>query len=242
MVIYKSNVRRRVCIDKRDIYGLTSRDVIDLHPLLQCIIISAKTLKILRRKRKDITRDRKIRRLKQILKLLSEGVVGILRIDTPIEEAGYLHSRKKNIPPRTVNDFDREGFSDQFRFHSPEDIIRLIEGLGFPPTVKIKGYKLHAQEIVLISLKRLAYPLRWSDIKRDFPGRSRTALCMAFYYFLDFMIENWGYLILNNRDYWVDKMVDQAEAIRLKLANLPWVNWRQHFPAADQPGGFNIFA
>jgi len=56
------------------------------------------------------------------------------------------------------------------------------------------------------------------------------------------MITNWGYLILNNRDYWVDKMVDQAEAVRLKLANLPWVNWRQHFPPADQPGGFNIFA
>ena len=193
-------------------FGLTSRDVIDLHPLLQCIIISAKTLKILRRKRKDITRDRKIIRLKQIIKLLSEGVVGILRVDTPIAE--NASSRNKNTPRRTVNDFDREGFSDQFRFHSPEDIIRLIEGLGFPPTVKIKGYKLHAQEIVLISLKRLAYPLRWSDIKRDFPGRSRTALRNAFYFFLDFMIENWGYLILNNRDYWVDKMVDQAEAIR----------------------------
>jgi hypothetical protein len=165
-VIYKTNVRRRVCIDKRDIYGLTSRDVIDLHPLLQCIIISAKTLKLLRRKRKDITRDRKIRRIKQIIKLFAEGVVGVLRVDTAIEEEVNLYgSKKEKIPPRTVNDFDREGFSDQFRFHSPEDIIRLFEGLGFPPTVKIKGYKLRAQEIILISLKRLAYPLRWSDIK-----------------------------------------------------------------------------
>jgi hypothetical protein len=163
-------------------YGLTSRDVIDLHPLLQCIIISAKTLKILRRKRKDITRDRKIIRLKQIIKLLSEGVVGILRVDTPIAE--NASSRNKNTPRRTVNDFDREGFSDQFRFHSPEDIIRLIEGLGFPPTVKLKRYKLTAQEIVLISLKRLAYPLRWSDIKRDFPGRSRTALCSTTFWTL----------------------------------------------------------
>jgi hypothetical protein len=180
----------------------------------------------LRRKRKDSTRDRKIRRIKQIIKLLAEGIVGVLRVDTPIEEEVNLHGskkKKKKIPPRTVNDFVREGFSDQFRFHSPEDIIRLIEGLGFPPTVKIKGYKLHAQEIILISLKRLAYPLRWSDIKRDFPGQSRTALRNAFYFFLDFMIENWGYLILNNRDYWVDKTVDQAEAIRLKLANLPGV-------------------
>ena len=120
MVIYKTNVRRRVCIDKRDIYGLTSRDVIDLHPLLQCIIISAKTLKLLRRKRKDITRDRKIRRIKQIIKLLAEGVVGVLRVDTAIEEEVNLYGskKKKKIPPRTVNGFDREGFSDQFRFHA----------------------------------------------------------------------------------------------------------------------------
>ena len=51
----------------------------------------------------------------------------------------------------------------------------------------------------------------------------------------------WGYL-LNNRDYWVGYMVDQAEAIRLKLATLPWINWRQHFPPVDQPSGFNILA
>ena len=176
--------------------------------------------------------------MNQVLKILAEGVVGILRVDTPIDN-NNIEGKKEKIPARTVHDFSREAFSDQFRFHSPEDILRLITGLGFPPVIKVKRYKLTAQEVVLISLKRLAYPLRWSDIKRDFPGCSRTKLTYAFYYFLDFMIENWGYLILNNRDYWVDHMV---EAIRLKLATLPWVNWRQHFPPADQPGGFNIFA
>jgi hypothetical protein len=242
MVLYKTNVRRRVFIDKRDIYGLTSRDVIDLHPLLQCIIISAKTLKILRKNKEK--NSHKINKVKHIVKLLAEGVVGILRIEDHIELDVRNGGKKKKekIPPRTVHDFSREGFSDQFRFHSPEDILRLITGLGFPPRVKIKRYSLTAEEIVLISLKRLAYPLRWSDIKRDFPGRCRTKLRVAFFYFLDFMIANWGYLILNNREYWVEKMADQAEAIRIKLANLPWVNWRLQFPPANQPGGFNIFA
>ena len=239
MVIYKRDVRRRLFIDKRDVYGLTSREVIDLHPLLQCIMISAKTLKKLRRKREK--NQRKINLVKRIIKLLAEGVVGILRVDA-IDDVDIERRKEKKIRPRTVNDFAREGFSELLRFYSPEDILRLIEGLRFPPIVKIKRYKFTAQEIVLISLKRLAYPLRWSDIKRNFPGLCRTKLRLAFFYFLDFMITNWGYLILNNRDYWVDKMVDQAEAVRLKLANLPWVNWRQHFPPADQPGGFNIFA
>ena len=157
MVIYKTDVRRRVFIDKRDIYSLTSRDVIDLHPLLQCIIISAKTLKVLRRQKKNNLR--KIKSLKQVLKILAEGVVGILRVDTPIDN-NNIEGRKEKIPARTVYDFSREAFSDQFRFHSPEDILRLITGLGFPPVIKVKAYKLTAQEVVLISLKRLAYPLR----------------------------------------------------------------------------------
>ena len=154
MVIYKTDVRRRVFIYKRDIYSLTSRDVIDLHPLLQCIIISAKTLKVLRRQKKNNLR--KIKSLKQVLKILAEGVVGILRVDTPID----IEGKKEKIPARTVHDFSREAFSDQFRFHSPEDILRLITELGFPPVIKVKRYKLTAQEVVLISLKRLAYPLR----------------------------------------------------------------------------------
>jgi len=186
MVLYKTNVRRRISIDKRDIYGLTSRDIIDLHPLLQCIVISSKTLKTLMKMKRSNNRCRKVNRVKQIIQFLCDGIVNILRIHAPINENTISRRKQDKIPPRTVFDFAREGFSDQFRFHSPEDILRLIEGLGFPPVIKIKGYKLHAQEIVLISLKRLAYPLRWSDIKRDFPGRSRTALRYAFYFFLDF--------------------------------------------------------
>ena len=122
---------------------------------------------------------------------MAEGVVGILRVDAPLDDERGCDGKKDKVPARTVYDFAREGFSDQFRFHSPEDVIRLNEGLGFPPTVKIKRYKFTAQEVVLIYLKRLAYSLRWSDNKRDFPGSCRTKLRLAFFYFLDFMIENW---------------------------------------------------
>jgi hypothetical protein len=72
---------------------LASRDVIDLHPLLQCIIISAKTLKVLRRKKKNNLR--KIKSLKQVLKILAEGVVGILRVDTPT----ILRVKRKRFQP-----------------------------------------------------------------------------------------------------------------------------------------------
>ena len=109
----------------------------------------------------------------------------------------------------------------------PEDIQHFIQAFQFPDVVRIKGYVFTSQEVVLISLSRLAFPLRWSDIQER---KGRRALQVAFYYFLDFCIVNWGYLIVNNRAYWVPKMVDQTEANRKKLSELPYENWRLFFP------------
>ena len=54
------------------------------------------------------------------------------------------------------------------------------------------------------------------------------------------MVENWGYLLLNNMEYWKPYLVASAEAIRLKLANLNWPTWRQYHPSAMLENGFNI--
>ena len=72
----------------------------------------------------------------------------------------------------------------------------------------------------MISLIKLSYPLRWVDVKPWFPGRRTYQLREAFYYFLDFLIENWGYLLLNNMPFWKDYLYASAECIRQKLANL----------------------
>jgi len=53
-----------------------------------------------------------------------------------------------------------------------------------------------------------------------FPSRKRWFLRSAFYWFLDFMITNWGYFLLNNMEYWKPSLVASCEAIRLKLMNL----------------------
>jgi hypothetical protein len=63
----------------------------------------------------------------------------------------------------------------------------------------------------------------------------------AFYYFLDFMISNWGYLLLNNRDYWLDHLPRSANSIRMKLATLPNETYREFFDDAEEPGGFCVF-
>ena len=91
----------------------------------------------------------------------------------------------------------------------------------------------------MISLVRLSYPHRWEDVERIFPGLKRWKLQSCFYWFLDFIIQNWSYLILNNRDYWVPQMGDMAKAIQHKIATLPNEDYRMHFPD-DLP--FTVFA
>ena len=196
--------------------------MIDLKDILKCALITGKSIAIHRRF-KGMGR-RVIQRLKLVLGCRQHSVLDLLRIEIPKKKL------KHKTPPKTVFDFEREGFSAKFRFYTPEDVQRFIQGFQFPDVVRIKGYVFTSQEVVLISLSRLAFPLRWSDIQERFPGKGRKALQVAFFYFLDFCIVNWGYLILNNREYWVPKMVDQAEAIRRKLSELPYENRRLFFP------------
>ena len=119
--------------------------------------------------------------------------------------------------PYKFTDFSSSNFSGLFRFRSPADLQRLDDGFGLPDIVKVQGYKTTGEEILMISLVRLSYPHRWEDVERILPGLMRWKLQTLFYWFLDFMIQNWCYLILNNRDYWVPQMGAMASAIEDKL-------------------------
>ena len=52
----------------------------------------------------------------------------------------------------------------------------------------------------MITLARLAYPVRWEDIIPDFGGRSRQELTNAFYWCINYIVINWAYLITSNTD------------------------------------------
>ena len=69
--------------------------------------------------------------------------------------------------------------SQRYRFLSFDHLRRLIVGFQLPAgKIKItEGRGRHtstAEEILLVSLSRLSFPNRWSDLAERFPGRSRT--------------------------------------------------------------------
>ena len=93
--------------------------------------------------------------------------------------------------------------------------IGLKTGWRFPEgNIKIHTYVFEAEEIIMISLFRLAHPHSWLPVAHYFPGRSIGELSRAFRWFLDFCIVNWGYLLLNNMEFWVDFLPESAEAMR----------------------------
>ena len=224
---YKLNSRRNLALKKRDVYGISSIDFIVIKGLSKCLLYTAALQKHLQKK--DLLTDKKHNQIKKVMERIVDGIDEQLRIDP---SAIIPENRLKRPQGRyyTFDDFRRHNFSGLFRFRSPTDLQRLHEGFGLPEKVRIHTYQTTGKEILMISLVRLAYPHRWEDVEEIFPRLKRWKLQRCFYWFLDYMIQNWSYLILNNRDYWVPQMGNMATAIKNKLASLPNEDYRLHFP------------
>ena len=208
---YKINTRRYLSLKKRDTYGISANDLLIVKQLTKSLLIIS-TIKRLMIKRGILTEDKRSK-LKKVHALI------LHRIDCQliVDKSHVLGGLKMKYRPYKFTDFSSSNFSGLFRFRSPADLQRLHDGFGLPDNVKVHTYKTTGEEILMISLVRLSYPHRWEDVERIFPGIKRWKLQRCFYWFLDFMIQNWCYLILNNRDYWAPQMGAMASAIEDKL-------------------------
>ena len=231
---YKLNSRRNLALKKRDVYGITSNDLTVIKSLSKSLLYVTSVRKYLLKR--DLMTDKKRNQIKKVIVMILEGIDKQLHIDL---SAIVSEIRIKRVRHYKFNDFIGHNFSGLFRFHSPTDLQRLHDGFTLPDKVTLHTYRATGQEILMISLVRLAYPYRWEDVERFFPGLKRWKLQRCFYWFLNFMVQNWSYLILNNRAYWVPQMSNMATAIRDKLASLSNEDYRLYFPD-ELP--FTIFA
>ena len=224
MAPFKQNTRRYLALKRRDVYGISPVDMVVVKSLSECLMNITKLKKHL--KKVDKLTDEKLMRIKK-LRLMT---VQRMHLQLQVERAIPLLGDRVRRDPYKFTDFAGFDFSGLFRFRSPEDLQRLYEGLQLPGPIRVYTYKTTGQEILMVSLVRLSYPHRWEDVERVFLGIKRWKLQCLFYWFLDFMIENWSYLILNNRDFWTPLMPTMARAIELKLASLPNPDYRLFFP------------
>jgi hypothetical protein len=228
----KTKARRYFSVEKRDLYGLTCLERIQLKKIFANISL---LLKI----KRDLDCKRGLQAIKNrvILAIVEfyTRALNIIVVDIPEKPIKVVY------PPMTFEIMEshllRIGVtvSDRFRFTSMDQLRRILHCFNFPTApFSYKTYLLFPEEALLISIYRLSWPLKWSQLYEVFPGRKRWFLCAAFYWFLDFMIVNWSYLLLNNMEWWEPYLVTSAECMRVKLANLNHIPWRQfHLPATE---------
>ena len=192
-----------------------------------------KLVKAFRIAKRQLNR-RKLRRAKRvILGLLSKrhSIVAPPReLEMPL-----IKIRKRR---RTIDSFLDEEIPIFFRFRTKEQLHRLIEGFGIPDIIRIPqtGNIFYGEEYLLISLYRLHRPTALSDACfRSIFGFGYSAVSMIFNSFLDFMIERWSYLILDNMNFWLPYLPACAQAIRNKC-----VEKGCYFPNSWAAGGLRV--
>jgi hypothetical protein len=238
-IAFRSASRRRVSLGKRDAFGLNALHRVTISQITRDLPVLCQLYRV-------IKSNRKLHRVALMLGLeivqRYSSLLEILIVDnvpSPIRQV-YDPMNFKLMEQETI----RLGVdcSERFRFQSFGNLRRLLVGFNFPVgDIKLRhGYVMKAEEILLISLTRLSFPSRWSDLYERFPGRKRWSLQRAFYWFLDFMVQNWAYLVLNNRPYWKPHLAASANAIRIKLANVNVVNWRQYHAEAAVDAHGNV--
>ena len=228
MVTIKSKSRRAISIDRRDYQALNAHDRVRLRLISKNIEWLCSILCIVGSR----NRDARITIAQELIKQYTDAL-RIVVVDTP-HRTPRIHYLPMTFA-RMENHLISIGVtvSERFRFQSFACLQRLINCFRFPggKIILQKRYKSTAEEILLISLSRLSFPLRWSDLYERFPGRKSWFLRNAFYWFLNFMVDNWAYLLLNNMRWWKPFIAESCNCIRIKLQHLNHENWRQFHEA-----------
>lgn len=126
-----------------------------------------------------------------------------------LQELGLARVRPSNVnmlcsvqtgqePPRLAQLTD-EDCRHLFRF-GKEFLARIVSGLNFQgpnfPMVKVRSgttyYKCYADTIVLIWLRRSAFPCRWSDLFYLF-NMSTSKMSAVYNWFVCYLHEGWGH-------------------------------------------------
>ena len=120
-----------------------------------------------------------------------------------------------------VNEQTNDECLADFRFHKV-DVYRLFNALHIPVQMTTYNRSLYnGLKAFCVFLKRYAYPCRYSDLVPRF-GRSVPELCMMSNSIMNFIYENYNYLLNDFNQSWLirNKLEEYSIAIHNKGASL----------------------
>lgn len=210
--------------------GLTSLMRMTVKKLEKMILKLVKIFQIIRR-RISKRKQTKLRRIIFSLLMRRHRIVAPPRnLESPLVKIRKLR--------RTIDSFGHEEIPLFFRFRTKAQLHRLKRGFQIPDIVRIPatGNVFHGEEYLLVSLYRLHRPTTLFDgCFRTIFGLGHTAVSMAFNSFLDFMIDRWSYLLVDNLNFWKPYLADCAQSIRNKCFEKGC-----YFPDSRSPGGLRV--
>jgi len=180
MVIVKFRSRRELSIGKRDTYALNSLE----RTQIQKILDNINALYCLHG---HLCKFKFIKQAEVVQCAIISQYISFLNI-VIVDEPAALRKCMKSTAMMTFSVMEQKllslniEVSERFRFQSFDHLRKLCEGFRFPkPYIITKhGYKSGTEEMLMISLTRLSFPYKWSDLYERFPGRQRWFFARSF--------------------------------------------------------------
>jgi hypothetical protein len=117
---------------------------------------------------------------------------------------------------RTIVSFDEEDIPNIFRFRSRDQLNQVLVRLQFPATFKGKyGHVYKGEEVFLLGLFRLAHPIPSTHLSyKAIFGYANDKVKKMFNIFLNFICNEWDYLLFDMMSYWKPQLSLFASKIR----------------------------
>ena len=123
-------------------------------------------------------------------------------------------------PPRryrTIESFAECDCPTKFRFRTHSDLRRVLAALQLPAVCVLPNRsKVSGEELMLIGLRRMAFPSRYCDLIEEFGG-DVSLWSRTFKYFIKHVYNKFGSLIVGGMEHWGDYFEDFGKAIKARL-------------------------
>lgn len=206
---------KQLSLNKRKV-GLTAAMVMKIHEIKATLARALAARKIFLVK-KDFYQG-KIRRINRFIYILANQDISLAFYDDSELTSTYNQRRIR------INDFEETLLHATFRFRTHHQLRRIIQCLNIPNVVRLDdGSLTTSEEMLLVSLYRLHLPLTYAECQEKF-GINYATCSRIFNFFITFLVEHWGYLLVDNMNYWWPLFPSFADSIQQRIHHLNLVS------------------
>lgn len=213
-------IHKRVSIRRLPVYrrylGLTALSVMKIKLVKKRL---AQMLLLQRKFRRNPQFHRwKLEKLDRMIKFLVASYFKLAFYDDSGLQVTATGGRRRQ--PFYLEKLEEPTLRDDFRFSTRDQLRRLKRAFAIPELVRLdNGSLVNADELLLVSLYKLHYPEKYNEMQAKFEI-DYTTCSRIFNYFIQFMTEKWGYLLMDNMQFWVNQFPVFADAIEAKIDEL----------------------